>query len=200
MIFGVVAVALLAVASAAWAAERVTLKNGSELDCVRRVVDGDRVRLYFPGTVGNEDGNYLEVAADSVVKVEAIADLPVARADEHAGVTAAISAAIKTAGVLNPTLNLTGAELHEMLSRAGAAHHIDADLLASVVKAESGGQVRAVSRTGAKGLMQLMPGTAAELGVKDSFVAEQNVEGGTKYLDAAADAVSRQYCVCGSGV
>ncbi len=179
MIFGGVAVALLAVASAAWAAERVTLKNGSEFDCVRRVVDGDRVRLYFPGAAGNEDGNYLEVASESVVKVEAIADLPVAKAEAHPAMSAVMSAA----GVLNPTLNLTGAELHEMLSRAGSAHHIDEDLLASVVKAESGGQVRAVSRTGAKGLMQLMPGTAAELGVRDSFVAEQNVEGGTKYLD-----------------
>jgi soluble lytic murein transglycosylase-like protein len=53
-----------------------------------------------------------------------------------------------------------------------------------VVHAESGGQVKAVSRTGARGLMQLMPGTASELGVKDAFVADQNVEGGTKYLDA----------------
>ena len=172
------AVGLLALVPAARAAERVTLKNGSEFDCVRRVVDGDRVRLYFPGTAGNEDGNYLEVAAESVVKVEAIPDLPVAAVANPVR-AAALSAAVSAAEVLNPTV----AELHEMLSRAGAAHHIDEDLLASVVKAESGGQVRAVSRTGAKGLMQLMPGTAAELGVKDSFVAEQNVEGGTKYLD-----------------
>ena len=50
--------------------------------------------------------------------------------------------------------------MHEMLAHAGAQHNIDEDLLASVVRAESGGQVRAVSRTGARGLMQLMPGTA----------------------------------------
>ena len=43
------------------------------------------------------------------------------------------------------------------------------DLLASVVKAESGGNARAVSRAGARGLMQLMPSTAADLGVDDSF-------------------------------
>lgn len=49
--------------------------------------------------------------------------------------------------------------------------------------AESAGNVKAVSRTGARGLMQLMPGTAAQLGVKDAFVPGQNVEGGTKYLD-----------------
>ena len=73
--------------------------------------------------------------------------------------------------------------MHELLSHAGTAHNIDADLLASVVRAESGGQVRAVSRTGAQGLMQLMPATANDLGVQDSFRADQNIAGGTAYLD-----------------
>jgi soluble lytic murein transglycosylase-like protein len=77
----------------------------------------------------------------------------------------------------------TGDELKQLLAKAGAQHNIDAELLASVVHAESGGHVQAVSRTGARGLMQLMPGTALALGVHDAFVAEQNVEGGTKYLD-----------------
>jgi soluble lytic murein transglycosylase-like protein len=53
-----------------------------------------------------------------------------------------------------------------------------------VVKAESGGAVRATSRAGASGLMQLMPGTAQQLGVADSFAPDQNVRGGTAYLDA----------------
>ena len=70
-----------------------------------------------------------------------------------------------------------------MLARAGAVHDIDEDLLASVVRAESGGQVRAVSRTGARGLMQLMPGTANEMGVTDSFRPDENIAGGTAYLD-----------------
>ena len=74
--------------------------------------------------------------------------------------------------------------MHEMLARAGTAHNLDIDLLASVVKAESDGNARAVSRAGAKGLMQLMPSTAAGLGVKDSFQPEQNVRGGSAYLDA----------------
>ena len=155
------------------AAVRVTLNSGSEIDCVWRMVDGDRVKLYLSGAAGDENGNYIEVAASSVVKVETIPDPPVVK-------TPVLAAVASVASALNPTV----AELHEMLARAGAAHHIDEDLLASVVKAESGGQLKAVSRTGARGLMQLMPGTAAELGVKDSFVADQNVEGGTKYLDA----------------
>ena len=58
------------------------------------------------------------------------------------------------------------------------------DLLASIVKAESDGDSRAVSRAGAQGLMQLMPGTAAGLGVQDSFQPEQNVRGGSEYLDS----------------
>jgi soluble lytic murein transglycosylase-like protein len=71
-----------------------------------------------------------------------------------------------------------------MLARAGADHNLDVDLLASVVKAESDGNARAVSRAGARGLMQLMPGTAAGLGVKDSFQPDQNVRGGSTYFDA----------------
>jgi soluble lytic murein transglycosylase-like protein len=152
------------------AMEHVTLRNGFELDCVRREIDGDRVRLYFAGAE-----NFLEVSADAVVKVEEVADpLPVP------------SETAKTAATVSGTATVapTKTELAEMLARAGAGHNIDADLLASVVKAESGGQVRAVSRAGAQGLMQLMPGTAAGLGVKDSFQAEQNIAGGTAYLDA----------------
>jgi soluble lytic murein transglycosylase-like protein len=74
--------------------------------------------------------------------------------------------------------------LREILARAGTEHNLDVDLLASVVKAESGGNARAVSHAGAQGLMQLMPGTAAGLGVKDSLQPEQNVRGGSTYLDA----------------
>jgi soluble lytic murein transglycosylase-like protein len=78
---------------------------------------------------------------------------------------------------------LTDADVHQLISKAGANHNLDVDLLASVVRAESGGNIHAVSRTGAQGLMQLMPGTAAELGVADSFRADQNINGGTAYLD-----------------
>jgi soluble lytic murein transglycosylase-like protein len=71
-----------------------------------------------------------------------------------------------------------------MLSRAGADHNLDVDLLASLVKAESNGNTRALSRAGAAGLMQLMPGTANDLGVHDRFEPGQNVRGGSSYLDA----------------
>ena len=74
---------------------------------------------------------------------------------------------------------LSPADLHEILAKAGQSHNLDVDLLASLVKAESGGNARAVSRAGAAELMQLMPGTANELGVKDSFKPDENVSGGS---------------------
>ena len=167
--------AVMAVCPLARAMERVTLKNGFAVDCVRRAVVGDRVRLYLPGEVGvaADDSNYMDVAADAVVRVETVADVP------HSAV---VPAAVKISPISMEAP--TQAEMHQMLAHAGAAHHIDEDLLASVVRAESGGQVRAVSRTGARGLMQLMPGTASEMGVEDSFRPEQNIAGGTAYLDA----------------
>jgi soluble lytic murein transglycosylase-like protein len=79
--------------------------------------------------------------------------------------------------------SLTASELHELLTRAGGRHNIDADLLAAVVHAESNGNARAVSRAGAQGLMQLMPSTASDLGVTNAFAPEQNIGGGTAYLD-----------------
>jgi soluble lytic murein transglycosylase-like protein len=173
---GLAALVALAVCPLARATEHVTLRNGFELDCVRREVSGDKVRLYFAANgagVGSET-NFLEVAGDAVVRVEQVADVPrvgAAKSEMKASVAAALPA------------EPTKAEMQEMLAHAGTAHNIDADLLASVVRAESGGHVWAVSRTGARGLMQLMPGTASDLGVQDSFKADQNIAGGTAYLD-----------------
>ena len=83
-----------------------------------------------------------------------------------------------------PDASLSRADIGEILSRASHERNVDVDLLASIVKAESGGNTRAVSRTGARGLMQLMPATAANLGVHDSFHPEQNVRGGSTYIDS----------------
>jgi hypothetical protein len=152
--------ALLATSSRLHAAEVVTLKNGYELQCDHREQAGDRVRLF----TSQDSGNFVEVDAAEIVAVDPVPDPP-----------------FPARTVPEPTL--TEADVHELIARAGADHNLDVDLLASVVRAESGGNIRAVSRTGAQGLMQLMPGTAAELGVTDSFRADQNINGGTAYLD-----------------
>lgn len=69
--------------------------------------------------------------------------------------------------------------------RAAASRHgLDPLLVHAVVRAESGYDTRAVSRKGAAGLMQLMPATAASLGVADPFAVEANLDGGARYLKA----------------
>ena len=165
------ALAIAVVCPNARATEHVVLKNGFELDCVRREVVGDRVRLYLAGR--DSAANYLEVATDAVVRVERISDIPAPVAAPPAVPIVATAASAEQ----------TREEMHMMLAHAGTEHNIDADLLASVVRAESGGRVRAVSHAGARGLMQLMPGTATGLGVEDAFKADENIAGGTAYLD-----------------
>lgn len=162
---------LTAACPLAQAAEHVTLKNGFEIDCVRREANGERVRLYLADKSGNSD-NYLEVAASAIVHVETMERLARPTPPPARNSTAE-----------SPDATPTPAEMHQILARAGEQHHIDVDMLASVIHTESGGQVRAVSRTGAKGLMQLMPATATRLGVTDAFQADQNIAGGTAYLD-----------------
>ena len=70
----------------------------------------------------------------------------------------------------------------EIIRRASEKHGVDFFLIKSVIKAESLFDPKAVSSAGAKGLMQLMPDTATEVGVNNVFDAEQNIMGGTKYL------------------
>jgi soluble lytic murein transglycosylase-like protein len=69
-----------------------------------------------------------------------------------------------------------------LINDAAARFGVDPTLVAAVTRAESNFNPKAVSGAGAKGLMQLMDGTARMLGVKDSFDPAQNVEGGTKFL------------------
>jgi hypothetical protein len=172
---GWTAVVLLAAGVvAAHASEHLTLTSGFEMECARHEPVGDRIRCYTK-QVGSGEMNSVDVAANSVLRIELLPDSPVL-----APVAADLAnVADKGTVVGQPTAR----ELTQLLARAGAQHNIDADLLASLVHAESGGHAQAVSRTGARGLMQLMPQTASALGVKNSFVPDQNVEGGTKYLD-----------------
>lgn len=69
-----------------------------------------------------------------------------------------------------------------LIQSTAAEYGIPPALVKAVIAAESAFNPTAVSRAGAQGLMQLMPGTAAALGVSDSLVPEENVRGGVTYL------------------
>ena len=76
----------------------------------------------------------------------------------------------------------TKAQIMDIIEKTAEKYGVDADLVKAVVKQESGFSAKAVSKAGAKGLMQLMPKTAEGLGVKDSLNPVQNVDGGVRYL------------------
>ncbi len=73
------------------------------------------------------------------------------------------------------------------MAKAAKRYRLSQALITGVIRAESGFQVDAVSKAGAGGLMQLMPATAEELGVKDLFDIEQNIDGGARYLRKMLD-------------
>ena len=81
-----------------------------------------------------------------------------------------------------PRMPLTQAPFGELIRNASQKYGVDADLLFSVIAAESNFNSKAVSRRGARGLMQLLPATAARLGVTDTFDPAQNIDAGTRYL------------------
>jgi len=158
----------------AYAMERVTLNTGFSYDCTRHEpAEGDRVRLYLLPSDGQASENFIEIEHSSrIVSIELLPDPPKPQPSVPPPATA-----------IAQTAPPASTDVHELLAQAGAQHNIDVDLLASIVHAESGGNARAISRAGARGLMQLMPATARDLGVNDAFKPDQNIKGGTAYLD-----------------
>ena len=77
--------------------------------------------------------------------------------------------------------------MEDIFNTAAQKYNIPVNLLKAVAKVESGFDANAVSSCGAQGVMQLMPGTAASLGVQNPFDAEQNIMGGAKYLSQMLD-------------
>ena len=148
----VLGLSLLGVSLFAFGADVAVLRNGFSIRHERREVVGSVTRLYL----GADRNGYVDVPSGDIDRFEEEFPGPV---PEH--------------GV--PPMN-------EAVNVVSGRHHLDPDLINSVIHAESGFNPKAVSRKGAQGLMQLMPQTASRLGVVNSFDPNDNLEGGTKYL------------------
>lgn len=177
------ALVLAAAAVCSRASELAVLRNGNSIHHERREIVGAVTRLYL--TNSSSSSGYIEIPTDQIDHFETDADPPPAPATASTDQTLKIPQPVPPSSQLlnHPAqANLDRGSLDQMVNGAGQRHQIDPDFINSVIRAESGFNNRAVSKKGAQGLMQLMPRTASQLGVTNSFDPNSNVEGGTKYL------------------
>ncbi len=138
---------------AARTAYLAVLRNGFSIQHLRSEVrEGGITRLY---TAGND---FVDVGTAQIASIETV-ELPPEPAPAS----------------VSPTIP-------QLVDLASDKHQVDADFIRSVIRAESNFNLRAVSPKGARGLMQLMPQTAVQLGVQDAFDPAANIEAGTRYL------------------
>jgi soluble lytic murein transglycosylase-like protein len=152
------------------AAELAVLRNGFSIRHEHRLVVGTMTRLYLTA----DDSSFTDVPTAEITGYEKDLTLP---APPGPATSASAPFASVKIGPAKPVL-----PLNQVVDSASAAYHLDPDLVNSVIHAESGFNTHAVSPKGARGLMQLMPGTANQLGVNDAFDPQANVTGGSRYL------------------
>jgi len=176
-----VAVALLAAQLSAYGAEVALLRNGFSIRFERKEQTGNVIRLYTRG--GFIDVPSADIASFEHDDTPDVAPTPTAEPTSPVPAVAvnATPAATQTASTVKTALSR--AELDQFVRETSNRYQLDPDFVMSVIKAESNFQERAVSRKGAQGLMQLMPGTASQLGVSDPFDPKANVAGGTAFLN-----------------
>ena len=168
---------LVVAALPCFAGEVAVLRNGFSIKHERREIVGDITRLYV-----NADGSsFIDVPTAEIEHFEAAPPEPVeASPSANNAKTATLKPSANGNVASFPSRPVT--DLSQVINEASGRYRLDPDLVNSVIKAESDFKVRAVSPKGAQGLMQLMPGTAAQMGVPNAFDPQANVDGGTRYL------------------
>jgi soluble lytic murein transglycosylase-like protein len=105
----------------------------------------------------------------------------------RANLVAAARSGIKPSPAAITKRPTTPQELDQIVQTTAEKHRVDPRLVRAVIATESNWNTAAVSGKGAQGLMQLIPGTAQQLGVSDAFDPAQNVDGGVRYLGMMLD-------------
>jgi soluble lytic murein transglycosylase-like protein len=178
-----IAALVLAAQLVSLAADVAVLRNGFSIRHVRREQIGQNTRLY------TADG-YVDVPTDQIASFEAEETLPPQPQDatpqqpQQSTTAVANTQPVPTA---QPVAVSNKVDIDALVRDASFRRQLDPDFVSSVIKAESNFRPRAVSSKGAQGLMQLMPDTAARLGVRDAFDPRANVEAGTQYLSNLLD-------------
>lgn len=148
---------LVLLAPARVRAEYVVLRTGERLHVTGYQLLGDKYRLQMTG-------GWVEVQASDVAAIEP-EDVFTPIPPPPAGSQGAV-----------------GPPYRELVEAAASRYGVDAELITSVIAVESNFDPKAVSRKNARGLMQLLPETAARMGVKDVFDPKENIDAGTHYL------------------
>jgi len=169
---------VLALSATSAAADLAVLRNGYTIRHETRVQLGDLTRLY----ISADRASFVDVPTADVEHYEKD-DSPPPAPEPTLGAAAASGARSGAQGrALQPLSKASPEEIADAIGLASSRYRLDPDFVASVVSAESNFNSRAVSPKGAQGLMQLMPGTASQLGVDNPFDPAKNTEGGTRYL------------------